>query len=131
MALQRLKRKKKKKICQSFALLRSAHGWHGQDESLGCGSQLLLEPEGGPLAGQPWEWGWGWAWLGRPVCSLLTREGCSHIWIESAVRRLLNPKMPTEGVIDLAVHNQVIGACVLPPWGMAFNQRGFAFHSRE
>lgn len=48
-----------------------------------------------------------------------------HIWIESAVRRLLNTKMPTEDVLGLPAQSQLGGACVLPPWGMALNQKGF------
>ena len=48
-----------------------------------------------------------------------------HIWIESAVKRLLNTKMPTEDVVGLPAQSQVGGACVLPPIGMALNQKGF------
>ena len=50
-----------------------------------------------------------------------------RIWIESAVRRLLNTKMPTEDVVGLPAQRQVGGVYVLPPWGMALNQKGFFF----
>lgn len=50
-----------------------------------------------------------------------------HIWIESAVRRLLNTEMPTGDVVGLPAQRQVGGVCVLPPWGMALNQKVFFF----
>lgn len=51
-----------------------------------------------------------------------------HIWIESAVRRLLNTEMPTGDVVGLPAQRQVGGVCVLPPWGMALNQKVFFFY---
>lgn len=39
--------------------------------------------------------------------------------------------MPTENAVGLPVQSQVRGACLLPPWGMVFNQRGFVFFSRD
>ena len=38
--------------------------------------------------------------------------------------------MPIEDAVGLPVQSQVRGVRVLPPWGVAFNQRGFVFHSR-
>lgn len=43
----------------------------------------------------------------------------------------LNTKMPTENAVGLPVQSQVRGACLLPPWGMVFNQRGFVFFFPE
>lgn len=35
--------------------------------------------------------------------------------------------MLTEDAVGLPVQSQVRGACLLPPRGMVFNQRGFGF----